>query len=151
MPLCLTTTEELLTRGAALSSSSHVYGIGLHPWKVPSFSLIDVEALRSQALSLVSKGRSHNLLLMAGETGLDYSVLKRLPPEDREAHKSSQLECLKVLASLSLPLSLHCVKADADLRSTLSSAFETHGPPSFAVIHGYAFKDTGAWLKWSER
>ena len=150
MSLCLATAEELLNRGAgAPPPSLHVFGIGLHPWKVSPNTA--TEGLREKALALVEKGRRSNLLLMAGETGLDYSMLKRLPSEEREAHKAAQLSCLSVLASLRLPLSLHCVKADADLRAALTGVFDEHEPPAFLILHGYAFKDIGAWLKWSEK
>eukprot|EP00518_Triparma_eleuthera_P007841 CAMPEP_0182486046 /NCGR_PEP_ID=MMETSP1319-20130603/46351_1 /TAXON_ID=172717 /ORGANISM="Bolidomonas pacifica, Strain RCC208" /LENGTH=302 /DNA_ID=CAMNT_0024688099 /DNA_START=132 /DNA_END=1037 /DNA_ORIENTATION=- len=152
MSLCLSTTDELLIRGAASPAPSpHVFGIGLHPWKVSLDSVSSVDGLREKALALVEKGRRSSLLLMAGETGLDFSMLKRLPPPEREAHKAAQLSCLSVLASLRLPLSLHCVKCDVDLRSALSGVFNEHEPPAFLVLHGYSFKDVGAWLKWSDR
>jgi Tat protein secretion system quality control protein TatD with DNase activity len=89
---------------------------------------------------------------MIGESGLDFAMLKGVVPSEKELLKQAQKATLSVFASTGLPMSLHCVRADHDMRSCLGSSFQscTTTPP-FIVLHGYSFKDVGAWLSWERK
>ncbi|GMH47848.1 hypothetical protein TrLO_g3975 [Triparma laevis f. longispina] len=152
--LCLRSSSELIDRACASASttnSKHVISIGLHPWNV-SPSPLDTEALRAEASSLILKARANGNLVMVGESGLDYAMLKNLQPDEKEPQKQAQLSAVTTLATLGPPLSLHCVRADQDLRQTLSSSFlNCASPPKFIVLHGNSFKDVGGWLSWERK
>ncbi|GMH96510.1 hypothetical protein TrVE_jg14438 [Triparma verrucosa] len=148
--LCLRSSAELIER-AGTSNSKHVISIGLHPWNVEP-SLTDPQALKTEAGQLIQRARVNGNLVMVGETGLDFAMLKNLKPAEKDLHKQAQLSALTALATLGPPLSLHCVRADQDLRQCLSSSFlSCDSPPKFIVLHGSNFKDVGGWLSWERK